>query len=286
MSLSRRKFLTAAAAGLSVLGGGGLLYSSRLEPYWIEITQLSLTLPRLDRAFDGYRLMQISDIHLDGRFMDREHLLESIALARTQQVDAIVLTGDYVTDHINDDVVRILVEAFSGLSAPDGIYAVMGNHDYWTDANAVRRALASGGVIELSNRVHTICRGSAALHICGVDDIWERHHRFDQLLAQLPEEGAAILLAHEPDYADTSSAVGRFDLQLSGHSHGGQINIPLVGPLVLPWLGRKYHTGLYQVGTMFQYTNRGLGALQADFNFPAMRFNCRPEISLITLNAP
>jgi uncharacterized protein len=89
------------------------------------------------------------------------------------------------------------------------------------------------------------------------------------------------LLAHEPDYADISAATGRFDLQISGHSHGGQVIIPFIGPLVVPAYGEKYPLGQYQVGNMIQYTNRGVGTIN-----PAVRFNCRPEITIFTLRAP
>jgi predicted MPP superfamily phosphohydrolase len=88
-----------------------------------------------------------------------------------------------------------------------------------------------------------------------------------------------VLLAHEPDFADTSAATGRFALQISGHSHGGQVRLPFMR-LVLPQLGEKYPMGLYQVGGMYQYTNRGLGMVS-----PRVRFNCRPEITILTLQA-
>jgi predicted MPP superfamily phosphohydrolase len=112
-----------------------------------------------------------------------------------------------------------------------------------------------------------------------VDDIWEGDVRLEEVIAQLDDHSAAILMAHEPDYADTSAAAGKFDLQLSGHTHGGQIAIPFLGPPILPYLGRKYHTGLYKVGDMFQYTNRGVGMARLP-----LRFNCRPEITVFVLN--
>ncbi|MDH5508153.1 MAG: metallophosphoesterase, partial [Anaerolineae bacterium] len=117
------------------------------------------------------------------------------------------------------------------------------------------------------------------LHWAGGDDIWENQDRLDLVLEMLPEEGCAILLAHEPDFADTSAATGRFDLQISGHSHGGQIIFPVIGPPVVPWLSEKYPLGLYQLGEMLQYTNRGIGMVGP----PHVRFNCRPEITVFTL---
>jgi predicted MPP superfamily phosphohydrolase len=111
-----------------------------------------------------------------------------------------------------------------------------------------------------------------------VDDILVKQDRLDVVLAKLPDSGPAILLAHEPDYADTSAETGRFGLQLSGHSHGGQIVVPFFGPVLTPYLGVKYYSGLYKVRDMWQYTNRGVGVIGF-----GVRFNCRPEITVFTL---
>jgi predicted MPP superfamily phosphohydrolase len=138
----------------------------------------------------------------------------------------------------------------------------------------IRKILRDLNIQELNNRLVSLSRGKARLHIAGLDDIWNGVPRMREVLSALPEAGAAVLLAHEPDYADFSVKTGRFDLQLSGHSHGGQVVLPLVGPPLLPEWGRKYPAGLYQVGNMFQYTNRGLGMTN-----PYMRLNCRPEIT-------
>jgi predicted MPP superfamily phosphohydrolase len=113
-----------------------------------------------------------------------------------------------------------------------------------------------------------------------VDDIWEGAPRLDEVTAQLSDNGAAILLAHEPDFADTSAATGRFDLQLSGHTHGGQVVLPFMGAPILPYLGRKYGSGLYKVGEMLQYTNRGVGMARLP-----IRINCPPEITLFVLES-
>jgi hypothetical protein len=124
----------------------------------------------------------------------------------------------------------------------------------------------------------TIQRGLDSLHIAGVDDILEDLADLDSVLDQLPHEGAAILLAHEPDFAKKSAASGRFDLQLSGHTQGGQVVLPLVGPPILPPLGRKYPKGFYQVKDMLLYTNRGVGTASL-----RLRINCPPEIAILTL---
>jgi predicted MPP superfamily phosphohydrolase len=147
------------------------------------------------------------------------------------------------------------------------------------DVGRVRQTLQAAAVVELQNDVVSLQRGTAVLHLAGVDDIMVAANDLDAVLAKLPPDGPAILLAHEPDFADQSAATGRFALQLSGHSHGGQIVLPKIGPLRGPMF-KKYPNGRYQVGSMVQYTNRGVGT-----HTIRLRVNCRPEITVITLRS-
>lgn len=243
---------------------------------WLEINHLQLRLPRLDPAFQGYRLAQISDLHI-GTWADREKLMEAAHQVNALEPDLIVITGDLVT-HDPEKHEADLVAVLSALTATDGCLAVLGNHDHWSDRLVVRRILARAGVTELPNSIYSIQREDACLYFAGVDDIMEKLDDLPYVLTQLPTNGAAILLAHEPDFADQSAASGRFDLQLSGHTHGGQINFPRLGALVLPRYGKKYSGGLYQVNGMQLYTNRGLGT--ADIQF---RYRCPAEITLLEL---
>jgi predicted MPP superfamily phosphohydrolase len=280
--LSRRHFLQimlGSAITTTIAGVAGFGYAHDIEPEWVEIVPLRLSLPRLSPAFDGYRVAQISDIHM-GTGMTEERLIHIAELVNAQEPDLIAITGDFVTMGSVSDVEPALVAGLSRLQARDAVLAVLGNHDHWTGAPEVSALLRKSGVIEVANRVHTIRRGGAQLHFAGVDDYWERKDRLDIVLDDLPDDGAAVLLAHEPDYADISAQCGRFDLQISGHSHGGQIRLPLIGPLDLPGLSEHYPMGQYQVGTMIQYTNRGVGTV-----YPPVRFNCRPEITVLTLEA-
>ncbi len=255
------------------------MYSTQIEPTLVEVTDLPLELPRLEKEFDGYQIAQISDIHMYG-WMNAERLEEIVRTVNQQEPDLIVITGDFVT-HEPEKYREELVSALKKLQAPDGVLAVLGNHDHWAGLNSVRRTLAEAGIRELCNDVVTLRRGEASLHIAGVDDMVAHQARLGEVLQQLNGHGAAILLAHEPDFADTSAASGRFDLQLSGHSHGGQIVIPLLPPLFLPYGAHKYPRGLYNVDGMHLYTNRGLGMVHYQ-----ARFNSRPEITIITLRAP
>ncbi len=270
-----------AAFGGALLGG--LVYAREVEPADVEVVPVSLVLPRLDEQFDGYRIALISDLHADG-WMTPGRVLGLVNLVNAEEPDLVALTGDFATysrfwsrlRHVPD-----LVAPLRRLHAPDGTFAILGNHDHETNSQVVRYTLAAAAVTELNNTVFTLRRHGASLHLCGVDSALEGTPRLDLVLRNLSQEGAAILLAHEPDFADESAATGRFDLQLSGHSHGGQVRLPVLGSQpYLPELGRRYASGLYRVGGMFLYTNRGLG------NHPRFRFNCRPEITVLTLKAP
>jgi predicted MPP superfamily phosphohydrolase len=226
--------------------------------------------------------VQISDLHYGG-WMNTERLTDILRMVIDQSPDLVTITGDFVM--ADDRLQRVVIEkldemasVLKTLSERVLTLGTLGNHDYWLDRTAVVDMLNKAGVNSLNNSVHTFERGDDKLHFAGVDDVMERHARMDLLLPQLPEQGCAILLAHEPDYADVSARTGRFDLQLSGHSHGGQVVLPFIGPPILPYLGHKYPSGLYQVMDMYQYTNRGVG-----MTTPYIRFNCRPEITVFTL---
>lgn len=267
-------------AGLSLTGGGLLAYASSVEPKWLDVTRISLPLPRLHEVYHGYRIVQISDIHA-GKWMPTSLLEEVVRLVNAEAPDLVVVTGDFVTYTYHEAPLDI-VPSMRKLRAKDGVAATLGNHDYWGTygPSLIRHVIHDSGMIDLNNHVHTIERDGKPLHLAGVDSARERMSRLDLVLDCLPKGGPAILLAHEPDFADISAPTGRFDLQISGHSHGGQVVVPFVGPPHLPPMGRKYHTGRYQVGNMIQYTNRGIGMV----GLP-VRFWCRPEITVITLEA-
>ncbi len=248
----------------------------RFHPQQFEIVSLPVEIPGLDPIFAGYRLVQVSDIHL-GNWVTAERWQGIVGLVNAQNADAIALTGDFVS-YVLDGILDDLAAGLCQLQAKDVITAVMGNHDHWMDVARVRQVLAGCGVVELQNRVVTLRGGTGVVHIAGVDDIYVGAHDLPAVLSTLPPDGPAILLAHEPDFADTSAATGRFALQLSGHSHGGQVVLPRVGPLRGP-LFKQYPNGRYQVGQMVQYTNRGVGT-----NAIRLRYRCKPEITVITLH--
>jgi len=268
------------AGAAALIGAGGLLYAREVEPRRLEVVRLELTLPRLAATFDGYRIVQIGDLHLDD-WSKPERLDRTAEMVNEERPDLVVVTGDFASYSARRLDTGRLVGALRRLSAPDGVLAILGNHDYLTDVKLIRQCIREAGLTELINEVVTLERGGSELHVAGIDDVMEGRSRLDLVLGELPESGAAVLLAHEPDFADVAAATGRFDLQLSGHSHGGQVRVPLLGRAVLPPFSQRYTRGLHRVGGMLVYTNRGLGTVHA-----RLRFGCRPEITALTLRSP
>lgn len=243
----------------------------------VEITSVPIVLPNLADVFNGFRLVQLSDFHL-GTWLNAQDLFNIVELVNQQKPELIAITGDFVSFEpakFSSDLIRIL----SGFDAKDGVIAVLGNHDHYTDASLIRTVLEQSGIIELGNRIYPVRRDSSQLIFAGVDDYMTRHADLERVIKQIPDSNdPVILLAHEPDFADISAASGRFDMQISGHTHGGQISLPFYGNLYLPRYGRKYPSGKYMVENMVQYTNRGLGTSWLKF-----RINCPPEITVFHL---
>lgn len=277
--MDRRSFLRLAAAGAAAGAGAAALgagWATLVEPNWPVVERVSVTLPRLPARLDGLRVAQLSDLHIS-QYTTAGDIDRAAALAMRHAPDLIVLTGDFIWREVWQ-YAEFLVEPLRTLTAPLGVYAVLGNHDHWEDAALAMRVLAEAGVTSLINQARRL-EVDAPLWLVGLDDVWERKQDMAAALAGAPEEECKLLLVHEPDYADEAARYP-VDLQLSGHSHGGQIHVPGYGRPVLPYLGQKYPAGLYQVGGMSLYTNRGIGVIA-----PPVRFNCPPEVTLLTLRA-
>lgn len=285
-SATRRKFLQGAAAVAGVgtvgLGADGLI----IEPNHPQLIRVDVPLTRLPAAFDGFTIVQLSDFHYDDHFSVIP-LRRSIEIANTLHPDIIVLTGDFVTvplftKHFEDakraarsaePCARLLRE----LRSKSGVFAVLGNHDVTSDHVWITEIIERQGMPVLRNSSVPIDRNGARIWLAGIDDVLEGKPDLAATLRLIPSNELVILLSHEPDFANVVSHYP-IDLQLSGHSHGGQIRLPLIGAPWLPALGREYPRGLYHVGPLTLYTNIGLGTIRIP-----VRLNCPPEITLLTL---
>jgi len=281
--ISRRRFLlggACAGAGLALYGGEG-------ERHWIEITHHDVSLPGLSPAFDGYRIAQLSDIHLD-EFTEPFLLLDAINHINSMNPDAVFITGDFVTYGILPSIYAMgsawqCADLLRQLECPHR-YAVVGNHDVLLSRAAVIESLSANGITVLDNAYLPIERAGARFWLAGVDDPVEGlpipELAIPESIRNVPRE-PIVLLCHAPDYVDDllRTPAGRaLSLVLSGHTHGGQVRIPLIGATTLPPLGRKYVEGWFRFGNLQLYVNRGLGTVGVP-----VRFDCPPEVTLFTL---
>ncbi len=276
MRRTRRFRLAALLIGIPILAL--MIYAMLIEPRMIEVTQRQITITDLPREFDGFRIVQISDIHV-GAWVKNEQVRGFVALANAQKPDAVVLTGDFLT-RLTKDIPGI-GKALSGLKAKHGVYAILGNHDYWEDEDAITKALLDNGIDVLFDESRDVKIGAGRIRIVGTDDLWEGDPDFAKAFEDIEEDDACIVLAHNPDSALRMD--GRLaDLVLSGHTHGGLIVLPGIGALLSSSdLGRKVVSGLHEVNGMPVYINRGVGT---GTTLVPVRFRCRPEMTVLTLH--
>jgi hypothetical protein len=269
-----------AAAGTLAIAGDSVL----LEPNRPRVVRREFSLARWPQRLNGFTIALLSDFHYDPYFSVHP-LHAAVPLVNALHPDLIALTGDFVSVPPVGDASKAAFAAepcakiIPQMSAPHGLWAVLGNHDCDTDPEEVTRAVKAEGIRVLENQSQAIEHDGARFWLAGVDDVLSGTADVAETLLGIPANDAVVLLAHEPDFADEAS---RFpiDLQLSGHSHGGQIRIPFVPLFYLPDLAKKYVMGPYQVGPLPLYTNAGIGTV----NIP-VRLNCPPEITLITLQS-
>jgi predicted MPP superfamily phosphohydrolase len=246
---------------------------------WLWVQEVDVGILQLPAELDGYRIAQFSDLHFDGIVTTSERLRELVDTINQQQPDLIAFTGDFITMGIPFQI-EDLTLPLRDLHARDGKVAIMGNHDHRFNTGLIRRVIQDSGMIDLNNAVYTIQHGAQSLHICGVDSLKRRQARLDLVMRDLPETGTAILLAHEPNFSDVSAATGRFVLQLSGHTHGGQIRLPFLTPFMLRSVDARYLYRGMRVDTMVLYINRGIGMV----GLP-IRVRCPSELTIIRLRS-
>ncbi len=274
--VNRRQFLTltglAAAGGIAAASGYLYAHNEADQPV---VERICLPIKGLNPALAGFRLAVLADFHLYP-FTQPELIKKAVTMTNALKPDLTVLLGDYVWHEV--EAIYDLAPILSNLNARYGVFAAAGNHDYWTDIDVIGQEMQNAGLPLFVNRGIPISVGHGELFLGMLDDGWSGKPDLAGTLANMGPAATAVLICHEPDLADKYAADERISLQLSGHSHGGQIRFPRVGALILPYLAWKYDMGLYRVKNMWLYTNRGLGVT----NEP-VRFNCPPEITEITL---
>jgi len=286
LSISRRRFLkgtgAVVAAGALAIGADAAIF----EPNDPKVVNIEISLRRLPQAFDGFTIAQISDFHYSE--LCAIPIRRAVEMLKKLQPDMVVLTGDFVTvpmlsNYLHKKQAAESAEPCAGILSAlhprAGMFAVLGNHDVDSDHGWITEIIESKGIPVLRNRSLAIEKDGARFWLAGVDDALVGRPDLKLALHDVPTGEMVVLLAHEPDFAD-ETARHPVDLQLSGHSHGGQIWLPVVGAPWLPPLGRLYPRGLRKIRDLTLYTNIGLGTIRLP-----VRLNCPPEITMLRLRS-
>jgi uncharacterized protein len=271
--------LAPLALSLAALGAWGLW----LEPSGLRNEDYDLLLPGWPEACSGLRIAVLADLHVGSPWNGLAKLAEVVELTQRAHPDLVLLAGDYVIHGVvgghfvpPEDSTRVLGQ----LSAPTGVFAVLGNHDWWLDAERVRGALESAGIPVLEDESRQIASAGCRFWLVGVGDYWEGAHDVGAALSGVPEDATAILLTHNPDLFPEVPA--RVALTIAGHTHGGQVYLPGIGrPVVPSKFGERYAIGHVVEGGRHLFVSSGVGT-----SIVPVRFLVQPEVSVIRLLSP
>jgi len=241
----------------------------------IDTTEIPIEIANLPEHLHGLRIAQISDLHF-GSFLAHEGMERIIELTKSLRPDLILLTGDYVNRWVSE--VKQVIPMLGRLEAPLGVYAVLGNHDFYADAEETMHLLSRHGIKYLDHDSESITVAGSRLWLLGSGD-YNKDRRYDlnDRLARVPADEPKIVMAHSPDTADLPRS-HRVDLMMCGHTHGGQIRLPGKGALLLPTYNRNYDQGLFRLGEMQLFVSRGVGMVGLPF-----RINCPPQLPILQL---
>ena len=281
-----------AALGMAMLIGVLLAYAYFIEPRQFVIVEETLTVPDWDRELNGLRVVAISDIHTGSNYAPLERIRFVVEKANEQNADLIVLLGDYVSESSRGRVrnpaegedgtqlkipVNEIADALQGFKAKYGVYAVIGNHDWYHNEQRVHRELERVGINVLNNEVEEITVGDRQFRLWGIEDLWKNRLVPTGPFEQIADKRNVIAMTHNPD--TLLSAPAGFSIMFAGHSHGGQINFPIFGPFA-PFNDPRFMDGHAEVDGKHVYVTSGVGTSVIPF-----RWRVPPEIAVITLNA-
>ncbi|HEY0371105.1 MAG TPA: metallophosphoesterase [Thermoanaerobaculia bacterium] len=244
------------------------------EVYDLEVTRHEVFIDDLPASFDGYRIAFLTDTHV-ASFMRRGLYRAAVEQTMGFKPDLILLGGDFVTWERH---IPLMAEVLlTGLEAPDGMYAVLGNHDYWANGDGVVAAMTARGVRFVINRSVMLRRGEDAIALAGIDELYRGNPDVDAAFRSVDPNVPCLGISHHPDVIDLLDG-RRMDLLVCGHTHGGQIRVPFFGSIVVPSQHEaRYASGFHRDGRVLMYVSRGIGAI------PPLRILCKPEVATFVL---
>jgi predicted MPP superfamily phosphohydrolase len=264
-----------AVAGL-LAGIATAIWARFVAPFRLTVKQVVVQLPRRHVGLDGLTIAFVTDTHVGPHYPASalEPVVRALEAARP---DIVLFGGDYISESP-----RFLKEAAPvlgriGRTGRLGCWAILGNHDVANTRTRVIPAIEEAGIPLLVNTAVRIDTGKGDLWVVGIDDGLLGSPDLDAAYAGVPADAASICLWHEPDRVEESAPYGSF-LQLSGHTHGGQVRLPVAGPLATPDLGQNHVLGRFQAGDMELYVSAGIGMYR-----PPVRLGCPPELTMVRL---
>jgi len=275
--LGRRQFLKGLAATPLVTVAGISAYARLIEPHHYWISETDIFIRDLPERFEDFRITQLTDVH-HSRILGLDEVRRVVELAQQTRPDMFVLTGDYTTSYRR--FIEPCAEALSSLNAPEGVWAVLGNHDHYTDPELTTRALERHHISVMNNAHTTLRRGPDSLQLSGIDDWTWNAVDWTRAFSGLNPSTPTVLLSHQPSVLDFEQTRD-VSLILSGHTHGGQLRLPFVGaPARFATTDLKYDRGLFRRGETQLYVSSGTGVI----GLP-VRLGVRPEIAVLRLKA-
>ena len=276
-----------------LLIAAALGYAYFIEPRRLVVNEATLTIPDFSSGLNGLKIVAISDIHGGSNHVDESRLRELVELANEQSPDLVVLLGDYVAEskgskrnkQLPDDAdktelrmpVETIADNLSGFRAKYGVYAVIGNHDWWHNQSKVRREFERVGIRILENQIEKISIGSETISLWGIEDYWKSRHVPAEPFNKVSEKKNVIALTHNPDsLLKTPQGIS---LMIAGHSHGGQVSFPFFGPIATV-NDRRFMAGETVVDGKHVFVTSGVGC-----SGPQIRFGIPPEIAVLTLTS-
>lgn len=278
--MNRRSFLKKSLGSLLAflgLSGGTYYYAREIEPSLLDIHEETITSNKLTTEFDNFKIVQFSDTHIGFQF-DLGQLEKLVQTINKQNPDLIVFTGDLVDAPNDYNWNTTLTRLLGSLHAKYGKYWIYGNHDHGGyGTNIVKNAMDQSGFKLLKNQHVKVNKGKDSVVLVGIDDVMLGDPNLEKTMQHTDPSLFTILLAHEPDFADKTVNY-HVDVQLSGHSHGGQVRLPIIGQLYTPMYAHEYVKGRFQLDHLTLFVTKGIGTTRLPY-----RFLCKPEIYVFTL---